>query len=97
MGLGLLLLVVPGIIVACGFSMTFFIMTDDANISGVDALKMSWQMMEGHKMQLFMLWLNFIGWFLLSIITCGIGFLWLTPYMTAATLNFYRSLRYGTF
>jgi len=94
--IGMALLIVPGIIVGTGLAMTFFIMADDANISGVDALKLSWQMMDGHKMDLFCLWLRFFGWFLLCILTCGIGFIWLMPYMTATTLNFYRTLRYGT-
>lgn len=94
---GTALLIVPGIIAALGFSLTFFIMADDANISGIDAMKMSWNMMNGQKMNLFCLWLRFIGWILLCLITCGIGFLWLQPYMTATTLNFYRKLRYGTY
>ena len=39
--IGTALLIVPGIIIGLGFSMTFFIMADDPNISGIDALKMS--------------------------------------------------------
>lgn len=95
--LGCILLIVPGIIVACGFSMTFFIMNDDPNISGVDALKLSWNMMNGHKMEYFCLMLRFFGWFLLAVLTCGIGFFWLSPYIVATTLNYYRKLRYGTY
>lgn len=94
--IGTALLIVPGIIIGLGFSMTFFIMADDPNISGIDALKMSWNLMNGQKMNLFCLYLRFIGWMILAIITCGIGYLWLAPYMTATTLNFYRQLRYGT-
>ncbi len=95
--IGYVLLIVPGIIAALGFSMTFFIMVDDPNISGIDALKMSWNLMNGHKWDLFCLWFRFLGWALLCILTLGIGFLWLQPYMTAATLNFYRNIRYGTY
>lgn len=94
---GTALLIVPGFIAATGLGMTFFIMADDANISGIDALKMSWNMMNGHKMELFCLWIRFFGWILLCIITCGIGFIWLYPYITATTLNYYRKLRYGTY
>lgn len=94
---GMILLIVPGIIAALGFSMTFFIMVDDPNISGIDALQMSWNLMKGHKWDLFCLFLRFFGWILLSIITCGIASFWISPYITAATLNFYRSLRYGTY
>lgn len=92
-GVGCALLIVPGIILACGFGMTFYILADDPNISGVDAMKQSWEMMNGHKMDFFMLGLRFIGWFFLCILTLGIGFLWLYPYITLAGLNFYRSLR----
>lgn len=96
-GIGCALLIVPGIILGLGFGMTFFIMADNQNISGIDALKESWNMMNGHKWDLFCLNFRFIGWILLALITCGIGWIWLYPYMLTANLNFYRQLRYGTF
>lgn len=96
-GVGYFLLIVPGIILACGFSMTFFIMVDNPNISGIDALKESWNMMRGHKWEFFCLWLRFLGWLILCVLTVGIGYIWLSPYMTATFLNYYRKLRYGTF
>lgn len=95
--IGFCLLIVPGVIVALGFSMTFFIMADDANISGLDAMKQSWNMMNGHKWDLFCLQIRFIGWMILATLLCCIGWLWLYPYMFTAMLNFYRQLRYGTF
>lgn len=95
--IGLCLLIVPGIIVACGLGMTFFLMLDDQNLSGVDALQRSWNMMRGHKMDFFCLQLRFIGWILLAILTCGIGYIFLVPYMEVTNLNFYRKLRYGTY
>lgn len=96
-GIGLVLLIVPGIIMACGFSMTYYIMVDDPRVSGTEALNQSWNMMRGQKWNFFCLQLRFIGWILLSIITCGIGFVFLNPYIVATNLNFYRKLRYGTF
>lgn len=48
--------------------------------------------MKGHKTELFVLDLSFIGWWLLSIITLGIGFLWLVPYYRQTVANFYRKL-----
>lgn len=95
--LGLILLIVPGIIVALGLSLTFFIMIDDPNISGLNALQQSWNMMKGQKWNLFCLELRFFGWFLLSILTCGIGYIFLAPYLVTTVQNFYRKLRYGTF
>ena len=94
---GTVLLIVPGIIVALVFSMTFYIMVDDPNISGLDAMQLSWNMMKGKKWNLFCLELRFLGWVLLCILTCGIGYIFLMPYMTATLLNFYRQLRYGTY
>lgn len=96
-GVGTVLLIVPGIIVACGLSMTFFIMVDDQNISGIDALQQSWNMMKGRKWDFFCLNLRFLGWILLSILTCGIGYIFLLPYMMATFQNYYRKLRYGTY
>lgn len=95
--IGFALLIVPGIIVSLGFSMTFFIMADDKDISGIDAMKQSWEMMQGHKWELFCLMIRFIGWYLLCLLTFGIGSLWLQPYVTVTQLNFYRQLRHGTF
>jgi uncharacterized membrane protein len=49
--------------------------------------------MMGHKGKLFVLYLSFIGWFLLSCITCGVGFLWLVPYVQTTLANFYDDLK----
>lgn len=95
--IGFMLLIVPGIILACGFGLTFFIMVDEPSISGTDALSKSWNMMRGHKWDYFCLQFRFIGWILLSILTCGIGFIFVQPYMVVASQNFYRKLRYGTY
>ncbi len=95
--IGTMLLIVPGIIAACGLAQTFYIMVDDANISGTDALQMSWNMMKGHKMDWFLLQLRFFGWALLCILTLGIGCLFLNPYIYVTNLNYYRQLRYGNF
>ena len=88
-----ILLIVPGIIAAISYSMTFFILAENPNIKAADALRLSKQMMYGHKTQYFMLMLSFIGWFLLSILTFGIGFLFLYPYITMASAIFYNQIK----
>lgn len=88
-----LLLIVPGIIAAFRYSLAFFIMHDNPGIGAMEALRQSSEMMKGYKGKLFMLYLSFIGWALLSIVTLGIGFLWLFPYMTAALAAFYEQLK----
>lgn len=93
--LGMLLLIVPGIMLAFGLSQSFFILADDPEIGVVDALKYSWELMDGHKFDFFILMLRFIGWFLLSILTIGIGFFFLVPYYQTTAAKFYNSIRYG--
>ena len=50
-------------------------------------------MMKGHKMELFWLYLNFIGWIILSIVTLGIALLWVNPYLSTALAHFYLDLK----
>lgn len=94
---GFMLLIVPGIIAALGLQMTYFIMAEDPHISGIDAMQKSWDMMKGHKWELFCLYCRFIGWLILCILTCGILSLWIEPYLTTSIMNFYRNLKYGTY
>jgi uncharacterized membrane protein len=88
-----LLLIVPGIIAALSYSMTFYILIDNPDMSGRDAMRRSREMMEGHKEKLFYLTLRFLGWALLSILTLGIGFLFLTPYVYTTLGLFYDDIR----
>jgi uncharacterized membrane protein len=50
-------------------------------------------MMRGHKTDLFLLELSFIGWILLSVLSFGIGFLWLGSYIYTANAIFYHEIR----
>lgn len=84
-----LLFVIPGIVAAYRYSMAFYIMNDDPSIDIMEAIRQSKAMMHGNKGRLFCLHLSFIGWALLSILSCGIGFLWLGPYVSAADAAFY--------
>ncbi|CCI82034.1 hypothetical protein FC41_GL000658 [Lactobacillus hominis DSM 23910 = CRBIP 24.179] len=61
-------------------------------ITATQAISESRKVMDGHKGELFVLDLSFIGWWLLSILTLGIGFLWLIPYVRVTHANFYRQL-----
>ncbi len=88
-----LLLIVPGIIAAISYAMTFFILADDNTIPPMDALRKSKKMMYGYKGKFFCLVLRFFGWFLLCILTLGIGFLWLYPYMQVSFAKFYDDIK----
>jgi uncharacterized membrane protein len=87
-----LLLIVPGIIAAISYSMTFYILIDNSEMSGLDAIRKSKELMMGHKYRYFCLGCRFIGWFLLCILSLGIGFLWLIPYAMASNARFYETL-----
>lgn len=88
----MLLLIVPGIIVACGYAQVNRIMHDNPNMSGTDAMKASWELMDGKKMDFFILNFSFIGWAILCIFTLGIGFLFLGPYVSVTNCKFYDEI-----
>ncbi|MGY5351664.1 DUF975 family protein [Wenyingzhuangia sp. IMCC45533] len=89
-----LLLIIPGIIKSLSYSMVFFIMVDEPELSPQEALAKSQEMMNGHKMKYFRLTLRFMGWSLLcAFFTFGIGFLWLIPYFHVTNAKFYEDLK----
>ena len=87
-----LLFVVPGIIKSLSYAMTPFILADHPELTASEAIYRSKKLMDGHKMDLFILSLTFIGWDILSALTFGIGFLFLNPYRNAAYAAFYRNI-----
>ncbi len=88
-----LLLIIPGIIKEYSYAMTEFILKDNPDMNGEEAICESMRMMQGHKMQLFLLDLSMIGWLILSVLTLGIGLLFLMPYNHSAHAHFYEDLR----
>ncbi|MCZ3587392.1 DUF975 family protein [Lactobacillus gasseri] len=92
-----ILFVIPGFIKGYSYAMTPYILKDKfsaglTDIGATEAITESRKLMDRHKMDLFVLDLSFIGWGLLGLITCGIGFIWITPYYRQTKANFYRSL-----
>lgn len=86
-----LLLVIPGLIKSYAYSMSYYLMADDENLGGNDAITKSKELMKGHKWDLFVLHLSFIGWILLSMLTCGIlTVFYVGPYMQMAQLIWYE-------
>lgn len=88
-----LLLIVPGIIAALSYSMTFYILSDDPSIEAEDALKKSKTMMDGYKLKLFYLCLWFFLLALLCVLTLGIGFLWYIPFVNVTMAKFYDDIK----
>ena len=85
-------ILVPAIYVTLSFSQTWFIIANDENISGYNALKESWNLMRGKRLKLFLLELSFIGWVILSVLTLFIGFIFLAPYVQTSYAKFYDNL-----
>lgn len=92
-GVGFILLIIPGIIIALMFSQAIFILVDDNEKSITQCLRESSEMMKGHKFEYFVLQLSFLGWAILSILTVGIGLLWLIPYQEVTFANYYLKLK----
>lgn len=89
-----LLFVIPGIIKSFSYAMTPYILADCPNVKAQDALKISMRMMNGHKGELFVFYLSFLGWLLLSGLTGGIlSIFYVSPYMNTALAGYYQELK----
>lgn len=87
-----LLFIIPGIIKYYEYSMSYYILLENPDMKHREARLASMKLMEGNKGRLFCLHFSFIGWVLLSALTCGILFLWVVPYMETAQAAFYREI-----
>ena len=88
-----LLLIVPGIIKSLAYSLAPFILIDNPELSANQAINESMKMMKGHKMDLFLIMLGYVGFALLSILALGIPLLWLVPYYQAVLAKFYEEVK----
>lgn len=87
-----LLLIIPGIIKVFAYSQTYFVLKDNPDIGINGAITRSRKLMHGYKWKYFVLQVSFIGWIILGLITIGIGFIWIAPYMSASNAAFYNEL-----
>ena len=87
-----LLLVIPGIVACLSYAQTFFLLADDPKLEGREAIRKSKNLMMGNRWTLFCLFWRFFGWFLLGLLSLGIGFLWILPYLQTTLARFYDAL-----
>ena len=87
-----LLFIIPGIIATLRYAMAPYILAEHPEMTPMQALDHSKYLMDGKKLDLFLLELSFIGWAFLCGLTLGIGNLWLNPYMHMSITVFYRRL-----
>lgn len=88
-----LLFIIPGIVKALSYSMAMYIKVDHPDYDWKQCIDESQRMMQGHKGELFVLNLSFIGWMIVGACCAGIGGFWVEAYMQAATSQFYENLR----
>ncbi len=85
---------VIAIIKSFSYALTLNILSDCPNVRAQDALRLSIRMMRGHKWELFVMYLSFIGWGILSVLTFGILYIfWTGPYMQLSFAGYYLELR----
>lgn len=87
-----LLLVIPGIIKMYSYSMSYYVLADNPDMGANEARKRSMELMKGYKWRLFCLHFSFIGWLLLGVLTLGILYLWILPYIETAQAEFYQNI-----
>lgn len=88
-----LLFIIPGIVKSYSYAMAFYIRNDHPEYTATEAITKSREMMRGYKGKLFLLDLSFIGWIIVGALCCGIGTLWVYPYMEMARAHFYQELK----
>ena len=89
-----LLFFIPGIIKSFSYAMTTYILGDCPNVKARDALKLSMRIMKGHKWELFVFFLSFLGWAILGSLTFGIlDLFYVNPYMNSALATYYLEVR----
>ena len=90
-----LLFVIPGIIKSYAYSFAFYVKVDHPEYDWKQCLDESERLTAGHKGDLFILDLSFIGWLIVGSLACGVGSLWVAPYMEMTRTNYYLDLAYG--
>ena len=91
-----LLFVIPGIIKAISYSMSMYVLAENKGMSARECIKASKEMTDGHKWELFVLELSFIGWSLLAAVTFGIAAIWVVPYALTTYTYAYHELKAKT-
>ena len=91
-----LLLIVPGIIKSLSYALAPYILAENPELKANEAIEKSMAMMNGHKMQLFLMWLGYVGFALLSALALGIPLLWLYPYYQVVMVKFYEEVKSET-
>ena len=85
-----MLFIVPGIIKMISYSMSYYIMLDNPELSPNQCITKSKEIMRGHKWDYFCLIISYLGWIILCVLTLGILTLWVVPKINTSCYNFYK-------
>lgn len=88
-----LLFIIPGFVMSFAYALTPFILVEKPELSGWEASKESRRLMKGHKWQLFLMYLGFLGYMILGVFTLFIAWLWIYPFMYTSFAAFYESVK----
>ena len=92
-----LLFIIPGIIKTIAYSQMYYIIAEYKDVSVTKAMRISIEITKGHKWDLFVMYLSFLGWEILAAFTLGILNLWLLPYINMTYINAYHALYEGSY
>lgn len=91
--LGTFLFIIPGIIVTINYSFVYFVKLDNPELKVMEVLNKSKELMNGHKLDFFILIISFLPWYIIGFFTFGLLYLWLIPYMQITFVNFYDEIK----
>lgn len=90
-----LLFIVPGVVKFYTYSMVPYIIAENPRIGHVAAMRMSEQMTYGHKWKMFQLTMSFSWYYLLALLTCGIGLLFVQPFIESCFAQVYQEINFN--
>jgi len=91
-----LLLIIPGVIKVFAYSQMFYLMANNPKLEPSEAQARSIEMMKGHKMELFKLYLSFMPWALLVLVTFGLALVYVAPYFCSVLAAYHNYLKKAT-
>ena len=88
-----LLLFIPGIVAGYRYRFALYNLCENPQLSPSEALNMSKAQTRGHKWELFVLDLSFLGWNLLCGLTLGILSIWIMPYIQQTDIGYFEACK----
>ena len=95
--LWLLLFIVPGIVKYLSYSMQFFLLAEYPELGARRSLELSKRLTEGYKWELFVTYMSFLGWAVLSVCTLGLALVYVLPYYYTTMAHIYHYLKEDAF